>query len=78
MGRHGMEVVARSEGHQVKHLEGRGGCVAPRVWDWRLCLRVKANRVKSKNYKVEEWHQPPKFLLQLLRILNKGINNKSL
>lgn len=63
---------------RLNTLKGEGGCLAPRVWDWRLWLRVKANRVKSKNYKVEEWHQPPKFLLQLLRILNKGINNKSL
>lgn len=70
-----MEVVGRSVGHQVKHLKGKGGCLATRYGDWWLCLPVKANGIQSKNFGVEELHQPPKFLLPLLRIMNKKIKN---
>ena len=54
-------------------LKGKRGCLATRVSGLWLCLPVKANGIKSKKLGAEELHQPPKFLLPLLRIINKEI-----
>lgn len=67
------EVMAIRVAIPLNTLKGKGGCLATRVWGLWLCLPVKANGIKSKKLGVEELHQPPKFLLPLLRIINKEI-----
>lgn len=70
-----MEVVGRSVGHQVKHLKGKEGCLATRVWGLVVVLYASKEPMEYnlKTLGLKKLHQPPKFLLPLLRIMNKKI-----